>query len=90
MKQALTLYEQTLANALLPRLADEVESAGEPVVLVRDGHQDVMLVPAVDATAYRAWMSHRETVDLATGPDAQREIADSRGEYAGGEFTTSR
>ncbi|SBW28965.1 hypothetical protein FDG2_6253 [Candidatus Protofrankia californiensis] len=71
MEQALTLYEQTLANALLPRLADEVESTGEPVVLVRDGHQDVMLVPAVDATAYRAWMSHRETVDLATGPDGR-------------------
>jgi hypothetical protein len=56
-------------------------------VLVRDGHQDVMLVPAGDVAAYRAWMSHLETEHLAGDLDAQREIAQAHAEYARGEFT---
>jgi PHD/YefM family antitoxin component YafN of YafNO toxin-antitoxin module len=79
---------EQLAGARLPRLADEVEATGEPVVLVRDGHQDLMLVPAGDVAAYRAWMSHLETAELAGDPAAQREIAQARAEYARGEFTT--
>jgi hypothetical protein len=77
-----------LAGALPPRLADEVEWSGEPVVYVRDGHQDVMLVAASDVTAYRAWMSHRETTESAADRDAQQGVAHARAEYAHSECTT--
>ncbi|WP_322760052.1 hypothetical protein [Frankia sp. Cr2] len=81
---------EQLASARLPRLADEVETTGEPVVLVRDGHQDVMLVPAADVAVYRTWMSYREAEELTGDLDAQREIAEARAEYARGEFTTGQ
>jgi PHD/YefM family antitoxin component YafN of YafNO toxin-antitoxin module len=79
---------EQLAGARLPRLAEEVETTGEPVVLVRAGHQDVMLVPAGEVAAYRAWMSHIETAELAGDPAARREIAQARAEYARGQYTT--
>lgn len=87
VRHTLEVRTEQLASARLPRLADEVETTGEPVVLVRDGHQDVMLVPAADVAAYRAWMSYLETTQLSKDVDAQREIAQARVEYACGEFT---
>jgi len=81
---------EQLASARLPGLADEVESTGEPILLVRDGHEDVMLVAAADVAMYRTWMSHRETLELVGDLDAQGEIVDARAEYARGDFTTGQ
>lgn len=76
---------ETLAAARdnLDELADAVESGTTRVVLVRPGHDDVVLL------SLRELRSLEETAALAADEEAQAEIAEGRRDYAAGNYVTA-